>query len=102
MELEQAKRGVGGGWSKLIEELYERKPEGCIITHVKEKYGGLRIEAVGETTEEFWSLERELEEKSEHICEFCGDPGEIRDMPWILTLCQDCYETKMDKKLSTD
>ena len=39
----------------------------------------------------------DAEERSGHICEFCGAAGELRkDLGWLRTLCDDCYE-KMRK-----
>ena len=39
----------------------------------------------------------DAEKRSGHICEFCGAAGELRkDLGWLRTLCDDCYE-KMRK-----
>jgi len=81
----QAKRMVGGGWSKLINEFYRRKSEGCIVFGVKEKYGTLRIDYYGTDDSD---LEIEIMEKSSKVCEVCGELGETRtDRGWYKTLC---------------
>ena len=39
---------------------------------------------------------RKWEEKSVTICEDCGKDGYIRkDMPWVATLCDNCYEIRI-------
>ena len=90
---EQAKRCVGKGWSGLIDYFYDNvKPE-AIVSDVKEKYGSLRINAYGDDT----NLEMEVLEKSELVCEFCGEEGELRDLPWIKTLCNNCYKEYVER-----
>ena len=89
----QAKRMVGGGWSKLINEFYRRKSEGCIVSDVKEKYGTLRIYQSG--AEEDLDLELEIMKRSSKVCEKCGAKGKLRDdLSWILTLCDEHYKAK--------
>ena len=78
MTREEAKRCVGPGWAKLIDELFDRMPEGAEVFSIKEKFGGLRIDGIGTD-----DLEIELEERSHKICEECGEPGELRDLSWI-------------------
>ena len=35
----------------------------------------------------------DAEERSAYICEFCGAAGMLRkDLGWLRTLCDDCYE----------
>ena len=81
----------GDGWFDLIEELSTKlEPMGVIATQVKEKYGGLRF-YVASATDEAWDLIDEAEEKSEAICETCGDPGRLRtNQGWDKTLCDAC------------
>ena len=41
---------------------------------------------------------RKYEEKSSSVCEVCGNSGKVRnDMPWIRTLCQNCYDKYIKK-----
>ena len=61
-------------------------PKDASVFSVKEKFGGLRIDGIGTS-----DLEIELEERSQKICEECGQTGEIRDLNWIRTLCTAHY-----------
>jgi len=37
------------------------------------------------------------EERSAHICEVCGQPGDLRtDLDWVLTLCDEHYRPKKE------
>ena len=94
------------GWLPLIEELFNKiekmldnAPTFFEITQVKEKYGTLRVYAVGET-EEILNLIDEYEVISSKTCEFCGKPGELRDKKhWYKTLCKKCYQLWVKNKL---
>ena len=89
MKIDEAKRCVGPGWSKLLEEFFIRRDPGVQVFGVKEKYGALRIECTPST-----DLEEEFEERSTTICEECGQPGELRDLNWIRTLCDEHYASR--------
>ena len=95
MNREESKRCVGAGWGKLLDEFYDLLPADAKIISVKEKYGGLRIDGFGYSSE----LGQALEEKSNLICEICGERGETRDLPWILTLCDKHYKEKLNDKI---
>jgi hypothetical protein len=86
---------VGEGWHPLVREL-----EGYLnsidpdyeLQQVKEKFGSLRYYAQTTTTgrefEEFHALIADAENKSDHICEECGEPGETHAYQgWLKTLC---------------
>ena len=94
--LENAKRCVGPGWSKLIEEIWEKLPEDTYISQIKEKYGGLRF-YTGGISRELSDYILSKEEESYTICEMCGELGEIRKLPWIQTLCETHYQEALDK-----
>ena len=89
----------GDGWEPLIRELsekieaYNKKNQKAPVyaVQVKEKFGGLRF-YVTSAPKWIWNLISEAEEKSYHICEWCGKPGKQRSTGWILTLCDACYE----------
>jgi hypothetical protein len=91
---EQAKRMVGPGWGKIIDDFYRKVPPEAWIHSMKEKFGTLRIDGYNIP----WETEEEAMKQSEVTCEFCGDPGETRDLPWILTLCDKHYKEKLDKQ----
>ena len=85
---ENVKLMVGQGWSKLLDEVYDRleKFPDAYISCIKEKFGTLRIYVFGvdEETLEFIDW---IEERSGTICEVCGEPGELRDGGWIVCRC---------------
>ena len=69
------------------------------VIQVKEKFGGLRyyISSVPhEYADEIFDLIAEYEHKSYEICEDCGKPGEVRDLSWITTLCDEHYQQALD------
>jgi len=92
-DLETAKASVGKGWSKLLEVVFDAKPDDTVICQVKEKYGALRIYTNG-STEEFLDLLSTAEWMSENICEQCGKAGQILRHGWWKTMCPNCKENK--------
>ena len=88
--LATAIRSVGPGWTELIKDLFDAKPEETAVIQVKEKFGGLRFYTDG-TTAEFLTLVDAAEEESYKICEQCGEPGSIdKNRYWLKTLCHSC------------
>ena len=88
--------GVGDGWVPLLEEMFDKlaaigwKGE---VRQIKEKFGGCRIYITG--NEDAQAISDEYGGKSYHICEYCGNAGELRrDLDWILTLCDEHYKEK--------
>lgn len=62
------------------------------ISHIKEKYGTLRINISG-GTEKIYDIIDKYEEMSAHYCELCGAPAEIRDISgWTVVWCDKCLE----------
>jgi NMD protein affecting ribosome stability and mRNA decay len=97
----------GDGWAGLLISLSEKimklNPEGTIrVDQVKEKYGGLRFYYGGSTptkeiAEKILKVIGEAEQNSYKVCEECGAKGNLRkDLPWIQTLCDKCYKTKVE------
>jgi len=102
ISLAEAKEMVGKGWSKLLDDIYEKLYEldydDWAISDVKEKYGTLRVYAynlTGDVDDFIWEKEKE----SSKVCEYCGKPGEMRNLSWIKTLCEDCLKKKLDNTL---
>lgn len=112
---EQALQCVGEGWSPLVNTFYDAaEPLGYIIVdQVKEKFGSLRIyfgHYCAEVEESFdhvesedapmcehdlnalYKLSDDLERKSAHTCEACGQEGKLTAEPhgWIKCLCETC------------
>lgn len=88
---------VGKGWWSLLDEAQERLSEqGAEILDYKEKYGVLRI-YTDITNDEIDEIVDDIEERSSHICEFCGKEGNTVEMKnglggWLKTVCSDCSE----------
>ena len=72
-----------------------------IASQVKEKLGGLNFNYSGgdDYIEGMVSM---AENMSYDICEFCGSTENVgqTSMPWIYTICKDCYDTS-DKRVSS-
>lgn len=86
----------GPGWSRLLDELHARlvalDPD-YGVQQIKEKFGGLRFCASFSepVRRQCLALVAEAERRSQHICERCGEPGELRmERARRLTLCDDC------------
>ena len=100
---------VGPGWFDIIVELSEKllplarkHNEACKdynfrVDQIKEKFGGLRFYVGGVVEPYFDDVYKAIEEAetlSYVTCEECGKPGKLRnDLGWILTLCNEHYET---------
>jgi len=84
------------GWYDIIIELFDAlhnhtldpEDDPLQFTTFKEKFGTLSIYSYGgdETT---YELIRHAEKRSDHTCEECGKPGEMRSGSWIRTLCDE-------------
>lgn len=87
---EDAKYMVGKGWSKLIDQLYDRLPNTVYVYQVKEKFGGLRF-YTNSLTEEEYKIVDEVCKLSEKTCESCGKEGYIdENESWLTCLCDEC------------
>lgn len=78
-----------------------------VVDQVKEKYGTLRFYWHPREGAVFRELHRQVddivdryEEKSACVCECCGAPGELRDLPWMLTLCDVHYAEEQKRQLA--
>lgn len=89
---EEALNSVGKGWSELINNLYDAKPDDVEVWDVKEKFGTLRF-YIGIAPDWYQDLVHYYEKKSATICEECGDTGKLRtDLSWMQTLCDKHYD----------
>ena len=99
---------VSKGWWPLVEPIFNRIQElnaqghNIEISQIKEKWGELCIYTTGET-DEIWDMIQVAEEKSHHICEVCGKPGEriISETSWIYTRCTNCIKKEKIKVSGT-
>lgn len=98
---------VGDGWEPIIRKLSEKvfaeyltlsseqQAQWCVI-QVKEKFGGLRYYYDGVSTEGMAHAIDEAEKEAYRTCEVCGAPGTNANVcNWTLTLCHQCYLTRM-------
>ncbi len=89
---------VGKGWHPLVDEATTRLDKlGVKVINHFEKYGTLRFSTDIEPQEATIIL-NEIEDRSGHTCEFCGNPGDyVEHHGWIKTLCPTCYKAWIDK-----
>jgi hypothetical protein len=87
---------VGPGWKPIVEKYVPMiKAKGGFIMQVKEKFGGLRIYSQGGDYEAISDLERTAESISFLTCEYCGEPGNLKNKNgWIKTCCEKCNDTR--------
>lgn len=71
---------VGAGWMDLVASTLSLAGTGPRLVQIKEKFGGLRMYAVGD-------LGPFAERLSTCICEVCGAPGTLRRGSWYSTRC---------------
>lgn len=92
-QLPEALGDVGEGWHPLLMRLHEQLitvRAGYSVDQVKEKYGTLRVYLSGGYSPYLETLVERAERESATICEYCGQPGQIRgDRSWVKTLCED-------------
>ena len=81
----------GDGWEPLLRSLFKSLSADCVLSQVKEKFGGLRVYTWGATDQDQDFIDF-AEKQSYTICEFCGKPGKPNDRGWIITLCDYCRE----------
>jgi len=85
---------VGPGWYHLIAKLAESAPEGTYVQQIKEKFGGLSCH-VNAADNDYWKIDKEIEQLSFQTCEQCGTIDNVTNDPvdyWIKTLCEDCRQ----------
>lgn len=81
------------GWDDILLELdaklAEFKPD-YVIHQAKEKFGTLRFYCdLPYTDQPTTEIIRAAENKSETICEWCGQPGKLRSGGWYKTYCDE-------------
>jgi hypothetical protein len=95
---------TGDGWFKIIDQLSaditlldEKNGTTTIAVQVKEKYGGLRF-YVQAGSDAIFDLIDAAEEESLKTCEMCGEPGELRGVGWVSTMCDKCWAKTQAKE----
>jgi Zn finger protein HypA/HybF involved in hydrogenase expression len=88
------------GWKDIVlkaDEMLSFIDPDYEIHQIKEKFGTLRF--YFGTTKKYgtvesnimYAIERWAEAVSANTCEQCGKHGELREMSWIRTLCDECH-----------
>ena len=95
---------TGNGWFRLIDqlssditELDKREGSQTIAVQVKEKFGGLRFYIEGGTDAVMEAIDK-AEEESLKTCELCGEPGSLRGVGWVSTMCDKCWAGVQEKE----
>lgn len=72
---------------------------GFRITSMKQKFGALSMSG-NDIWPEARVLMRKYAERSQHVCEWCGEPGELRNDGFMQTACDahvDTYDEPDDR-----
>ena len=91
---------VGPGWKSILKSLIKdllAKGWSGEVSQVKEKFGGLRFYCESDGAPGIYDRISQAEDESFKICEYCGAPGESRDLPWIKTLCDLCFIKEQER-----
>ena len=82
----------GDGWYDILDHLcgaitqYTHDPDEVYVDQIKEKFGRLRFYLSREDNV-MQGMVTLAEYMSGHICEICGERGELRTGSWLVTLC---------------
>jgi hypothetical protein len=86
--------GVGAGWLPIVYNLLvglAQSPELPEILGIENKMGELRVYLMSYSRAEEDQI-AEAEAEAETVCEFCGQPGRLReDLAWMRVLCDQHY-----------
>jgi hypothetical protein len=99
----------GDGWYNIIDNLSgaitsytnpttEFPVFDAIVSQVKEKFGALRFYA-DNTDRVVDGMIWLAEHMSAHTCEMCGNPGELRNGSWLVTLCDKHQDERTTKEV---
>ena len=102
---------VNDGWHKILDAMCEKLDSiGKVeFVQIKEKFGQLRVYFNRKTDDTYedslkTAICRDIihmaEFNSSHVCEFCGSYGKTRpvtDYGWVKTICDPCFEKKMNE-----
>lgn len=91
--------GITLGWSQILIDLNDQI-EAIVpdyeVAQIKQKFGQLRfylnaLECSKEDYEKVQEAILEAERESVHVCEICGEPGDLRDDSWMNCFCIDHF-----------
>jgi hypothetical protein len=95
---------TGDGWFDIIDKLSaeitlldEKDGSQTIAVQVKEKFGGLRYYVESGSDAVLDAIDR-AEDECEKTCELCGEPGSLKGVGWLSTMCDACWARTRDKE----
>ncbi len=107
---------INKGWFAILENVckkiseiltkYSLPQDAFILLQCKQKFGKLKIywelseECSASIRNEIKTVIRESYEQASKTCEFCGiknESVELRQDSWVYTLCDDCYQKRLQK-----
>ena len=97
-------KNVREGWSDIIARLVADLEElgwNGVVLQVKEKFGGLRF-YISDGSEAIKKRVHQAEAESYFVCEFCGEPGVLRETAWLKTLCDSCHTIRQEARAIED
>jgi hypothetical protein len=92
----------GDGWYDILDHLcgaikeHTYDADEVYVDQVKEKFGKLRF-YLSKEDEVMLGMVTLAEYMSGHICEICGERGELRTGSWLVTLCDKHHEARIGR-----
>ena len=92
----------GDGWYDILDHLcgaisqYTYDADEVYVDQVKEKFGKLRF-YLSREDDVMHGMVSMAEYMSAHICETCGERGELRAGSWLVTLCDMHHQARTGK-----
>ena len=92
----------GDGWYDILDHLcgaikeHTYDADEVYVDQVKEKFGKLRF-YLSKEDEVMLGMVTLAEYMSGHICEICGERGELRTGSWLVTLCDKHHDARTGK-----
>jgi hypothetical protein len=94
----------GDGWFDILDHLcgaiseYTYDSDKLTVGQAKEKFGKLRF-YLSEEDSVIHGMISLAEYMSGHTCEICGNRGELRNGSWVVTLCDEHHQERIEKGL---
>jgi hypothetical protein len=90
----------GDGWYDILDHLcgaikeHTYDSDELTVDQAKEKFGRLRF-YLSREDDVLHGMVSMAEYMSGHVCEVCGNRGELRNGSWIVTLCDEHHEARI-------
>jgi hypothetical protein len=92
----------GDGWYDILDHLcgaiteYTYNPDDLYVDQVKEKFGRLRF-YLSREDDVIHGMITMAEYMSAHTCETCGKQGKVRGGSWLVVLCDEHHEARIER-----